>query len=145
MDSTQIIPTHTWTRLDGYDVEVMHRWGANIGVKVLDGKLELYNHPDTRRPFAAGMVECELRPIPGYSTPWRPPIAGRYRLDYNDGSFLVESVNVLTPDMVVLKGTTSFTDHRGETVYIAAEIAMNSGGAVRTEREFGPVMEIQYG
>ena len=63
----QTIPTGVWTKLDGYEVEVLQQSGANINVEVVDGQLL----PATTRWL--------LQPTAGAFGPrWTAPIAGWY-------------------------------------------------------------------
>lgn len=71
----QTIPTNTWTKLDGYNVEAFHEHGTNINMSVVGG--ELVTDPAD--------VKCLLRPTKGTMTlPWVPPLAGDWRFETGD-------------------------------------------------------------
>jgi hypothetical protein len=40
-DDWQIIPTHTWTRLHGHDLEICHQAGHNIAARVIEDHVEV--------------------------------------------------------------------------------------------------------
>ncbi len=128
----QTIITHLWTKLDGYELDVVHQAGRNITVWVEDG--ELKNDAN---------VEVMIRPCTGtYAAGWKAPIRGAYLF----GGLLpaagsTTAVNFDLDDMVVLRDASSFIDEFGKRVHVGPEIAMNSGGILDTSERAPTTVE----
>lgn len=122
MADPQVIPTHTWTRLEGYDVDVHHQHPGNINVWVADGELKT----------SAEDAVAVLRPTGGsYAPGWRVPVRGTYyfRTDRNAGAMVV----ALDTGQIVIRDAEWVTDTFGREVFSGPEIGQSSGGSLMTD------------